>query len=662
MFGFIKAGLQYGTTLSRSAKMIGVGRTAIAAGARVGKTAFRGAKAGGRGLWKGAKVLGAGAAALWALGAGNRNEIQLGNEDSYGNGDGGAGNAGGTGTGTSSSAVVTELPALKTPDQPEKVSSPTIATLIQSVDRLTGVATGIADNLLNLQNILVGQIEQSSDAAREAMLESGRQGMIAPTSDGGGDAAAIEGALEDLGKAVNPPAGLVETIIAGAIGTWGLASTIKGFFTKSAAARAAESRAAAAAASRTTAEAATQTARATRIGGGFTRAARIGGRALAGAGAALSAADSYSAFQRNRPGLGVFNAGAAALSGAELAASLGASTIAIPLAVAGAAAASLAIPFAVGELTSDEVTSRLMALEQSGLNFKVKNQDIDGWLGKNTAAVFDSVNLGGVNVPADRLPQPLRDIIDFYLGLRGAGPQRVNQSREKYAQYLSAVVKAGSLAEVAKAGEIIDPKKGTENSVRDMTGYNKGYGVYDAKKELAPGALEVEVGKYVAGQTGRDPNTITTAEEAKQLSRELNEKQQPSTQKAEKDSPKTTTASALGAERGVDAANVALAPQTYAGKMPEGERARPTVVRKLESFGKNPRQAPVTPIGASSVKPQQFEFEDNRQALGRFTDFMIPPANRMPTFDGQKIDMGQVPDPNFVAMGAYSAQLYHGSS
>ena len=623
--------------------MIGVGKTAMAAGSRA-------VKATGRGLWRGTKILG-GAAAIWALGKGGKNEIQLGNPDSYGNAsDASTGTSSGAGGGYNGAPVVTELPGLKTPDQPERISSPTVATLIQSVDRLTGVATGIADNLLNLQNILVGQIEQSSDAAREAMLESGPQGMITGSTSESGDAASIENALEGLGDAVNPPTGLIETLIAGALSTWGLASTIKAFFSKSAAVKAAESRAAAAAASRSSAEAATQTARATQITGKFTKAARIGGRAMMGAGAALSAAESYSDFQRNRPGLGTFNAGAAALSGAELAASFGATAIAVPLAAAGAAAATLSIPFAVGELTSDEKTSRLMALEQRGLRMRVQNVDVDGALGTNTAAYVDSVQLAGVNIPPKRMPQPLQDIIDFYLGDRGAGAQRVDKDREKYAQYLDAVIQAGSLAEVVRASRIIDPEKGDAEAVAALTG-NKGRYVGDIKWQERD-VLEANVGEALAANSGM------TGKDARDLSRKINEANRSSVQKSTENP--TTTATAIGAERQVTPAETVLGPQTFTAEAPKGERAAPSRVGRYEAFARNPNQTPLKPIKPENVKPENFEFENKKNTLGRSGEFVLPSATRMPTFDGQRIDLGQVPNPSFVGTAAYSAEIFAG--
>ena len=685
MYGLL-ASLMRGTSLargaavfSRSTKMLGVGRTAAAYGARAGKAALGGAKATARVGWKGAKILGVGAALLWR-GGGARREIQLGNEDSYGAAAAGTG----TGTSTNTSAVVTELPGLKSPEQAEKISAPTVATIIQSIDRLSGIATGIADNLLNLQNILVGQINQSSDIAREAMIEGRAMPQVAAQESGTSD---LEGALDDIAAASNPQPSLVQKLIDGALATWGIGSLVKGFFTKSAATKAAEARAAVVASSKGAATAASRTAAVLRTTG---KVARFAGKVAAPVAAVTGTMGAMRSYNQGRAGDFLLESGTALTGASGIAAMFGpAAAVIAPAALALGTALGLAsIPFLAGEEVLDEVVKRQLAFS-SRIPLYVR--------GGSAKSVPDHAVLAGVNVEYDHWPKELKELYHYYIPYgHEADAKKVEANKAKYIAYENAIASAQSLADVANASTIISGKDAGFNAVESMVADP------EAARKIAdnwgtPGVIEAKIAqkmnyKYYQAEDLKnkapiggsaafqkaeneflDPlNTEQIAKgqtRARAASAAQNKNKQPMGANVDPMGPNAgrydssvgvaPPVEEFGSAKGIKTDMAALSSKIE-GKVyaAEPRKAMPDIY----AIPYNKQQNALQPIGPESVDPSKYAPGLKLPKQSSFTDFMLP--TKTPTADsgynkqGEPVELGHVPNPSFDDALKYDKHLF----
>lgn len=107
------------------------------------------------------------------------------------------------------------LPGMDTPDAANKVTNPTLASLIDQVDQLVAIAGRISDNLKAQQEYFVNQNAQAVRVNKESQLEKAPDALAEPTASTGTDIGPVSSALDGFAEALTALTEAIQNSAAG---------------------------------------------------------------------------------------------------------------------------------------------------------------------------------------------------------------------------------------------------------------------------------------------------------------------------------------------------------------------------------------------------------------------------------------------------------------
>jgi hypothetical protein len=104
---------------------------------------------------------------------------------------------------------------MDTPDAANRVSNPTLASLIDQVDQLVAIAGRISDNLKAQQEYFVNQNAQAVRVNKESQLEKAPDALAEPTASTGTDIGPVSSALDGFAEALTALTEAIQNSAAG---------------------------------------------------------------------------------------------------------------------------------------------------------------------------------------------------------------------------------------------------------------------------------------------------------------------------------------------------------------------------------------------------------------------------------------------------------------